>query len=869
MAHSALPIDQITELYVGYFNRAPDPAGLNFWVAQRTAGASLAGIAQSFSLTPEAQSLYGFLSAPLVGSADSFLTSVYANLFNRVANATTDAAGFTYWRAQLNNPAVPVGRVIVDIISGAQGTDAQVVANKSAVGKAFVTKVVDTNAIFNLALAKNAFTGVTSDSATVATVTATNDAAISGSTVTQASQLFRLVEGVDIKTGGATNDTFDGSRVTTPAGQLQTLNNADSLDGGAGSDTVFAQLAANVTPAGFKGIEILDVEALGGITVDLNTGDAALTTIKSSNSGANLLTVINVQSAPTNYVISNGSGGIAVSVVGARLAGATDAATVDLNTVTGAAPITIGNTGASGYETLTFNSNGTVANVLGTVTDGSSTSLTTVNLAGAQALTLVLGDASVATVNAATMTGALTSLTVAAGSAAQTITGGTGNDLINMNGTYSALDVLNGGAGTDSVVLLNAEAVAATTVQAGVTNFEVVRLSDGLSGTVTPGNFGVANLRFGAAMAGAGTVNYAAVTGNVLDLQANASGGSALVTNTAGTATNDVLGLTVGSTVAGNTFGAGTVTINGAETVNLLSQGGANSFGAAFTITDTAATQSLIITGTQSLTFGAAVRADTIDASGTTGPLASLVLTGGTGTTATSITGTANADTLNGSTAGDIINGGGGNDIIANVLTGTAATAGDQISGGAGFDNITLRGDLASEAVATAYGKASFVTEFTVGATAATTDILSLSSTNTNYTGAATGFHAGIAAATAVAAGATVIQTVAQNAAAAALIAGTDLIKLTTGVATAGLTVQAAFNAAIGTGTVTGLGTATEALVSFYDTTNARAVFLVVDSGAASTVLETADVVTLIGTVAMSATDYGTFSSNNFALVAA
>ncbi|MFP5468598.1 MAG: DUF4214 domain-containing protein, partial [Alphaproteobacteria bacterium] len=44
-------IDDITNLYVGYFNRAPDPAGLNFWVTQYTAlgqtPAALAGIAQS------------------------------------------------------------------------------------------------------------------------------------------------------------------------------------------------------------------------------------------------------------------------------------------------------------------------------------------------------------------------------------------------------------------------------------------------------------------------------------------------------------------------------------------------------------------------------------------------------------------------------------------------------------------------------------------------------------------------------------------------------------------------------------------------------------------------------------------------------
>lgn len=673
-----------------------------------------------------------------------------------------------------------------------------------------------------------------------------------------------FTENVDNVVGTANNDTLDASLKTTVAGRLQTWNNADQIDGAAGTDTLFAQLTAGVTAASFKNVEILDIEAQANLTVDLNTGDAALTTIKSSNSGANALTVQNIQSAPTNYALTNTTGNLTSTVVNTKLAGTADAATLDLNNVT-AGTVTLQPVAAgSGYETITVNSNGSVANTLTSLTDGNGTTLTTVNVAGAQQLTVTLADTTVTTVNASTMTGVL-NLTVAAGNTQNmAITGGSGNDVISTSVTYTSADTINGGAGTDRLVLSNGEAVAATTTQANVSNVEVIGLSDGLNGAVTVNNFGATGLRFGAAMMGAGTVNYAAGTAG-LDLQANASAGNALTATMAGTATNDVMNITMGSLVAGNTFGTGNVTINGAETVNLLSQGGANTFGGTFTITDTAATQALVITGSQNITFTGAVRADTVDASGMTGA-ATLTLTAGTSTTATSITGTANADSLTGSSAGDIINGGAGADTIANVTTAVIATAADVLTGGAGFDTFILRGDLASGAVATILNQAPLITDFTVGSSATTTDILQLSATRANYSAAGTAFAAGVAAA---AAGSTTIQTVAQNAGATAYITGTDLIKLTTGVATTGLTLQQAFNAAIGTGTVTGLTASDQVFFSLYDTTNGRMEIGIVNAaGGTNTVVETADVVTLVGSITMSATDYANFSTANLSVIA-
>jgi len=124
---------QITQLYIGYFNRAPDPDGLNYWVGQLQSGQSLAAIANSFANQTEAVSTYAYLANPAGGAADAFLNSVYNNLFNR----TPDVAGLAYWKGELS-AGKAVGRMIIDIISGAQGADKSLVDQKVAAAQSYV-----------------------------------------------------------------------------------------------------------------------------------------------------------------------------------------------------------------------------------------------------------------------------------------------------------------------------------------------------------------------------------------------------------------------------------------------------------------------------------------------------------------------------------------------------------------------------------------------------------------------------------------------------------------------------------------------------------------------------------------------------------
>ena len=100
---------------------------------------SLTQIAQSFSVQSEARNTYAYLSSPSLATVSTFLTSVYANLFNRAP----DAAGLAYWTGEINSGRSNVGNAIVNIISGAQGVDATTISNKSAAGLNWATAMAN------------------------------------------------------------------------------------------------------------------------------------------------------------------------------------------------------------------------------------------------------------------------------------------------------------------------------------------------------------------------------------------------------------------------------------------------------------------------------------------------------------------------------------------------------------------------------------------------------------------------------------------------------------------------------------------------------------------------------------------------------
>jgi len=146
--------ENVAKLYVATFNRAPDTAGLNYWI---NSGLDLEGIAESFFDQDETQTLY-----PSTTSNRDFISSVYQNLFNRAP----DTSGWDYWEGELNSGVISKERFIEAVINGAQdGTtsnDATILANKTTVGLRFANSGLN-----DTTQARDVMNGVSDNLATV------------------------------------------------------------------------------------------------------------------------------------------------------------------------------------------------------------------------------------------------------------------------------------------------------------------------------------------------------------------------------------------------------------------------------------------------------------------------------------------------------------------------------------------------------------------------------------------------------------------------------------------------------------------------------------------------------------------------------
>ncbi|MFA8388061.1 MAG: DUF4214 domain-containing protein, partial [Pelagibaca sp.] len=124
----------LTELYIAYFNRAPDAVGLYYWGNQLADGMSLREIAGYFFDQDETRDLY-----PDLTNLSDFVEAVYQNVLGR----SPDASGLEFWLGQLeNNPSITPSTFIQEILAGAKAetggpADAAYLANKVMLGGHF------------------------------------------------------------------------------------------------------------------------------------------------------------------------------------------------------------------------------------------------------------------------------------------------------------------------------------------------------------------------------------------------------------------------------------------------------------------------------------------------------------------------------------------------------------------------------------------------------------------------------------------------------------------------------------------------------------------------------------------------------------
>ena len=734
--------ESVQRLYVAYFNRPADKVSLAVYEsllpADRLATqAELESIADTyFSPSTEYSALYdGMTSAQTVDK-------LYENIFGR--NAEVD--GLLYWAAELASGRETVAGLALQLSYSAQGTDATTVNNRIEAATTFTTSLDTTSEITGYsgldanASARAWLQGVTDDTSKDTAVAGVDTAvtnAVAASTpapVAVVSQTKLLTVGQDSFGGGDGNDFIDGVTNSNVGGAAQVVLTAiDSLNGGAGDDTILLNQGALVDSA-FNSLSSIEKMFTAGALSVGGAADAA-GTFDFTTTGTGGLTLQAGYTKAFNY-----SAGVNASDFvdfQNQAAGQTLRVTVDTSEVGNATKnfLTIQAEDTSGVLTggiSTVDDEGTrlLSNTDATLTFDVRDSDGTIKGDFNQ---VHLGDFLVAG-DSLPLPGALVDVFASGGAGSDSYVSNTGNDYLEGgagNDSFNAQagnNTVDGGAGTDTIIagagndsLVGGIGNDSMTMNAGSDNVSGGAGNDTIAAA---GNFNAADTISGGlgtdtmTMGTAATdSNFANVTdletisvtlggaSNTLGTTAEAAGITNLIMNAG--AANDTVAATAYTTGLNVTLGGG-----GNDIINL----GSGDSSVSFASSDEMADNDTVAFGSGADTLAmtavsGVILQGTVDLDDITG-LETIVVNGSTGTDvvtlqfqataltaadsitvdATQLTGISDTITMTNNSGTQpttfVITGG----VNGDTLQGAGAAAGDTINGGAGNDSLLSNG---------------------------------------------------------------------------------------------------------------------------------------------------------------------------------
>lgn len=419
-------------------------------------------------------------------------------------------------------------------------------------------------------------------------------------------------------TGGAGNDSFiadnSGTKVT---------NAADSIDGGAGTDTltVFGFATGDAVPQTANIENLVFDGSADGANANAGSFSGVTNVTIVRDGGTNAYTIGAGQSVTLrNFTVDSATAGDTADFSLSYAAAATSA-TINLDAIT----VTAGGTPAnsdveivgSGLTAVTLNTSGTASTIQNLLTPST---VVTINVTGNKDLTITEGlDAETTKVDAATFTG---KLSIVGADVAQTVNGGSGDDTIDLRAEstaktmtvslgggadtllltaahYTAADVLTGGDGSDTLQLSIANAGTFNTdVSSKTAGFEVLEVVTDAGGTksatlnVGATKLGITSLK-ASATTNTDTINFSGVqAASTITVAADVAVMSAALETATGTA--DVLNVALGGTAGGIDVGT-SFTAADIETINIASTGTTTKNTIASLVT--AAAKSVVVTG--------------------------------------------------------------------------------------------------------------------------------------------------------------------------------------------------------------------------------------------------------------------------------
>ncbi|NMG56568.1 beta strand repeat-containing protein [Aromatoleum aromaticum] len=253
--------DTVQKIYIAFYQRPADPAGLHYW-SQRIdlANGDLGAVIDAFANSEEAVRLYFPEADPLENTlydlidADSvggLIDSIYQALFNRLP----DAGGKEFYVNGFIDGTFTAADIMLNVLNGAQNDDAVAVANKLEVSTLFTAALdpeLDGIGPFNATYdandeltARDWLAAVTADPTTRMTEAQVVEdvqtlIADAGDPILDETSggTFTLTTDQDILVGTSGNDTFNAAAVNILGQDANTLQAFDSINGGAGTDTL-------------------------------------------------------------------------------------------------------------------------------------------------------------------------------------------------------------------------------------------------------------------------------------------------------------------------------------------------------------------------------------------------------------------------------------------------------------------------------------------------------------------------------------------------------------------------------------------------------------------------------------------------------
>ncbi|MBP0441193.1 DUF4214 domain-containing protein [Tianweitania sediminis] len=456
-------MDAIQTIYIALFGRPADPLGLAYFMDETNNGADLTSIGD-LAATAEYQDRFSGMTNVQI------ITSIYQELFGR----NPEAAGLTYFLAELESGRQNINTIAINIAQGAQGNDAAVLANKVEAANTF-TAAIDTPdelAAYNgnnAAAAGRAFLdGVTADDATVPTA-AEAQAAIDVLLSTPDSVITLTTETGEQISGTTGADQYN----IIAGGPNATLNSFDTINDLGGVDTanIVVRGAGNL-PAGasISGVEIINLDQSQALLNNGNDIDATFFQGATQIWQIGGAQDINNVSASVTAGFRNVEADAAVEFTGEMGAIALDNVGDDSDLVLDGEAVTnvmisgtVDDDGVGGAGTVTFTA-GADLDALETLTL-SLTSDAIVDVDG------LLGDNDFTTIDASASTGDIELADLENTNNITSITTGSGNDDVHFDtdytpgsagGTAVTIDV---GAGDDVVELQLYSATANSSVE--------------------------------------------------------------------------------------------------------------------------------------------------------------------------------------------------------------------------------------------------------------------------------------------------------------------------------------------------------------------------------------------------------------------